>query len=151
MEAFLKKNFKQWHPEFKADPIIKSLIQALKQTEDGDEIDNQIELMGYVNNLNQVTKSEDLKPTYDRLIEKLKQSESITEIIWDAPLQAFIDAKENIKIEIRLMGEPANVRRGIYACKKCKSEETITTQVQTRSADEQLSEFSQCLACGTHF
>lgn len=40
---------------------------------------------------------------------------------------------------------------GILKCGKCKSKKTTYFQLQTRSADEGLTNFCQCLACGNRW
>lgn len=40
---------------------------------------------------------------------------------------------------------------GLLQCRKCKSKKTTYTQLQTRSADEPLTTFALCLACGTRW
>ena len=40
-----------------------------------------------------------------------------------------------------------NKKRGMFTCFKCKSKDCITSQVQTRSADEGLTLFVTCLNC----
>ena len=40
------------------------------------------------------------------------------------------------------------VSHGAFKCRKCKSEKTSYYQLQTRSADEPMTTFVQCLECG---
>lgn len=41
--------------------------------------------------------------------------------------------------------------QGILQCRKCRSKKTTYHQMQTRSADEPLTTFAQCLACGNRW
>lgn len=43
---------------------------------------------------------------------------------------------------------PANAPDGAYTCGKCKSRKTVYTSMQIRSADEPMTNFVKCLACG---
>ena len=38
--------------------------------------------------------------------------------------------------------------KGLFECPKCHSDKTTHTEKQTRSADEPMTVFIQCLACG---
>ncbi len=40
---------------------------------------------------------------------------------------------------------------GIFKCKKCKSKKTSYYQLQTRSADEPMTTFVQCIECDNHW
>ena len=55
----------------------------------------------------------------------------------------FLDQLETGYIET-----PLNVKNGIHVCSKCKKNQTMFYQLQTRSADEPISTFISCCNCG---
>lgn len=42
---------------------------------------------------------------------------------------------------------PIEVQEGVHICKRCKSNRTISFEAQTRSADEAMTVFAQCVKC----
>lgn len=44
--------------------------------------------------------------------------------------------------------DPTKAPDGAYTCGKCKSKKTVYTSIQIRSADEPMTNFVRCLACG---
>ncbi len=61
---------------------------------------------------------------------------------------AYKDIKNKQDIENDRIVNPPEVKKGIYKCKKCKSEKTWSYQLQTRSADEPMTSFITCVDCG---
>lgn len=57
--------------------------------------------------------------------------------------------KEDLLIELVL--KPLVVQNGFVKCIKCKSKNTVSIVVQTRSGDEMATAFVDCLACGESF
>jgi DNA-directed RNA polymerase subunit M/transcription elongation factor TFIIS len=55
---------------------------------------------------------------------------------------AFKALRKQLTIDV------ANAPDGAFTCGKCKSKKTTFYQMQTRSADEPMTCFIQCLACG---
>ena len=47
-----------------------------------------------------------------------------------------------------ILGEKSG---GMYSCRKCKSTDTEFTEMQTRSADEPMTQFHVCNACGNRW
>ena len=79
--------------------------------------------------------------------ESLRRFTSLDDWTWNRPSmseiknQAFI-AEEGLK------NKPVEAVKGLFKCTKCGSEETISSQKQTRSADEPMTIFITCLKCG---
>lgn len=44
--------------------------------------------------------------------------------------------------------KPPHLVKGVFTCKKCKGDEFITDEKQTRSSDEGQTLFCQCVDCG---
>ncbi len=57
--------------------------------------------------------------------------------------------KENLAIELLI--KPLAVQNGFVACIFCKSKNTSSLVVQTRSGDEMATAFVDCAACGRNF
>lgn len=68
----------------------------------------------------------------DSLKEKRKKQE-----------KAIVDSKRS-----DFMIANAKLKDGMYTCSKCKSKKTTFYEQQTRSADEPMTTFVQCLICG---
>nr|WQM87158.1 conserved transcription factor S-II-domain-containing protein [Marseillevirus cajuinensis] len=58
-------------------------------------------------------------------------------------------AKEDLAIELLI--KPPTVQNGFVACIFCKSKNTSSLVVQTRSGDEMATAFVDCAACGKNF
>lgn len=50
--------------------------------------------------------------------------------------------------DLRTTEEPQEVTDGLFQCRKCKKRKTTYYSVQTRSADEPMTNFITCLTCG---
>ncbi len=50
--------------------------------------------------------------------------------------------------ELTNIKNPPKVEKGIHRCNKCKGTETLSYQVQLRSADEPMTTFVKCVGCG---
>ena len=59
----------------------------------------------------------------------------------------LIGAEKDIKRRGVFPYKPNNVGRGLFKCAKCKSDNTSSTQFQTRSADEPCTIFVHCNNC----
>lgn len=59
------------------------------------------------------------------------------------------EERENMLIELVL--KPLAVQSGFVKCIKCKSENTVSIVVQTRSGDEMATAFVDCLSCKESF
>jgi len=59
----------------------------------------------------------------------------------------FKNNDQEFRLEINKLLTPINVVEGIQ-CKRCKSKNTISTERQTRRADEPPTLFVKCLNCG---
>lgn len=81
------------------------------------------------------------------VFQTLTRYQSLNDWMWNHPglhevkNQAFI-AEEGLK------NKPVEAVKGLFKCTKCGSEETISSQKQTRSADEPMTIFITCLKCG---
>ena len=59
--------------------------------------------------------------------------------------------KPQIEAETKRISEqiqPPQVEEGIYTCRKCKSERTVSVSRQIRSMDEPMTVFIKCINCG---
>ena len=66
-------------------------------------------------------------------------------------ISEYMNSKESIWIysdEIVIIDDPITINKIPGRCRRCKSFNTETTDVQTRSADEPMSIRQQCLDCG---
>ena len=62
--------------------------------------------------------------------------------------QALFDkkaAKERANLDLENV---ENLASGLYTCSKCKSDKTVFYSLQTRSADEPMTQYITCLNCG---
>lgn len=59
----------------------------------------------------------------------------------------FEPFKNKRDIENDRMLNPPEVKQGIFQCRKCKSKRTWSYQLQTRSADEPMTNFVTCVEC----
>lgn len=66
-------------------------------------------------------------------------------------LPVFADSVEIEFRDIERRRAGPNLKAGIYKCRKCKSDKTMTLQKQARSADEGMTEITTCFACGYHW
>lgn len=65
--------------------------------------------------------------------------------------QEIIDIENKIEIERHRTINPPHVEEGVHQCKKCKSRKTYSYQLQTRSADEPMTNFVTCADCGNRW
>lgn len=80
-----------------------------------------------------------------RIIEELKKDQTG----WESYLHTDFQHREDMRFkELEI---PIEVEKGIYKCKKCKSDETVSYDLQTRSADEPMTTFVTCTKCGTQW
>lgn len=67
--------------------------------------------------------------------------------VWEAAYQKV--AVRQLRREAPSSAEDAP--EGAYTCRRCKSQKTVYTAVQIRSADEPMTIFVTCLACGKNW
>nr|WNL49868.1 TFIIS domain containing protein [Marseillevirus sp.] len=63
----------------------------------------------------------------------------------------FAEEREKESLAIELLIKPLVVQNGFVACIFCKSKNTSSLVVQTRSGDEMATAFVDCAACGKSF
>jgi len=68
---------------------------------------------------------------------------------WDSIVYKEIKDKKTIENE-RII-RPAKIEKGVYKCRKCKSDRAWTYQLQTRSAHEPMRTFVTCSNCGNRW
>lgn len=83
---------------------------------------------------------------YDKLGELYLMNEILDGANWDS--KVYDNIREKIEIENKRVINPPDVKKGIFKCKKCKSEKTWSYQLQTRSGDEGMTNFITCSNCG---
>ena len=96
-------------------------------------------------------------PENSRVRDALRQGTlSLPKLVQSRPEELFperwAEAFESVALA-RLKKEaasidPASVPDGAFECSKCKSKKTTYYQLQTRSADEPMTNFVNCLNCG---
>lgn len=86
---------------------------------------------------------DDSSPIY-----KLFKVSRIGEIYNDIIFELFyLESKEKEQEVISLIINPPTTEEGDRVCGKCKGKRTISWQLQTRSADEPMTTFVQCVLC----
>jgi len=66
---------------------------------------------------------------------------------WDSSV--FDKARKLEEAELSAIITPPQVVEGVYACVKCKSNKTISTNKQMRGLDESMTVFICCISCGS--
>lgn len=95
-------------------------------------------------------------PRNPGLLERVKSRElSVKAFANMTPPEMFPDIWEDAyaKVAMRQLRreadvDPSKAPDGAYTCGKCKSRKTVYTSIQIRSADEPMTNFVRCLACG---
>lgn len=92
------------------------------------------------------------------LVERIKKGEVKTkdiafcspELLFPSGLWATTLEENKLKEEKRVMAAEKSLKnyRGAFKCGRCKSEKTQYYQLQTRSADEPMTTYANCLNCG---
>lgn len=83
--------------------------------------------------------------SYKDVITSLKNNQTgFSGISWKQ--NQFQDKLETLYIET-----PMNIKNGIHTCGKCKKNQTIFYQLQTRSSDEMITTFICCTNCGNRW
>lgn len=59
-----------------------------------------------------------------------------------------VDIKNKIDIDQDRIVNPPQVEEGVHKCSQCGSKKTWSYQLQTRSADEPMTNFVTCVSCG---
>ena len=57
-------------------------------------------------------------------------------------------AKQKLQMDMEIYRNKLDVGVGVFSCKRCLSKETISLEVQNRSADEQMTVKVTCIHCG---
>lgn len=71
------------------------------------------------------------------------------QLLWNSP--TLLQARQKQEIDIEIMRNKTEVVAGAAKCGRCGSEEVMTAQRQTRSADEPMTNFHRCNACGNRW
>ena len=66
-------------------------------------------------------------------------------ILFENPL--LKSAKDRLDMDMEIYRNNVGVVKGAMDCKKCGSEETLTVEKMTRSSDEPMTLFHNCLSC----
>lgn len=119
-----------WHTDF--DHMYKSKIRSLHYN-----LKNSGDLREAVTNAT-------IKP--DRLVRMTH--EELQPEIWKA-VQAEVERLQNEKFAPVL--DATLIGSGAFVCRKCKSDRTTYTELQTRSADEPMTQHVVCYNCGTRW
>lgn len=90
-----------------------------------------------------------LEETYDYFTTALRNSVPRQKILLQAP--SMKAAQSNQARRIDNLTREGQLKVGLYRCGKCGSKETRSTQKMTRSADEPMTNFITCMACGNHW
>lgn len=64
-------------------------------------------------------------------------------------LDYFSDSKEKYLLEFKINTSEVEIEEGIYTCNKCGKNKTTRIQLQTRGADEPMTNFIRCINCGS--
>lgn len=64
-------------------------------------------------------------------------------------LQYFNDSREKYLLDFKISTSEIEIEEGIYTCNKCGKNKTTKIQLQTRSADEPMTNFIRCINCGS--
>lgn len=93
-----------------------------------------------------------IKYSFNEVYEALtrKKYDTLEEyIFYESPGMKFSRYKS--KIDIEIFKNKIETVPGSFTCGKCQSEETIATEMQTRSADEPMTVFVTCVMCDNHW
>ncbi len=71
--------------------------------------------------------------------------EKMDKYLWKSDVYAEFRNKENIRDEY--LTNPQEIDEGVNECTRCGSKKTISFQMQTRSADEGMTNFIKCINC----
>ena len=63
----------------------------------------------------------------------------------------FNSAKEKYLFNFKLNISEIELEDGIDTCNKCNKNKTLRVQIQTRSADEPITNFIRCINCGNRW
>jgi DNA-directed RNA polymerase subunit M/transcription elongation factor TFIIS len=94
-----------------------------------------------------------------------KSSTFLKEIITDIKKGQFMwkystynNLRDKEIYEYKMITNPIDVKEGIWTCRKCQGKRTVSIQIQTRSADESMTNFIKCytpnlkgIVCGYQF
>lgn len=93
-------------------------------------------------------------PKNPGLLARVRAGSCLKKLVHSSPAEMFPELWEPIYDEVarkqlrkQLTQDIDSVPDGAEACGKCKSRKTVYYQMQTRSADEPMTNFFQCLAC----
>lgn len=90
---------------------------------------------------------EDIKDMDDKEFEVYKENVlDKCKLCWDHKTYENLQNKEQ-EYDIYIQ-TPPEVEEGVLQCKKCKSRQVLSFQVQARSADEPMTTVAKCSQCG---
>lgn len=89
---------------------------------------------------------------YVQGVDFIKQAQSSMDLVFNLPVATIKRAQDNYNLHIKLLKTKPEVRsESVYPCLKCQSKNVISSEKQTRSADEPMTIFFTCLNCGNRW
>lgn len=70
-------------------------------------------------------------------------------VIWDHP--DYEQYRKELDEQDQFSRNPIEIVEGVEKCKKCKSVRVYSYSIQQRSADEGMTTYCSCMACGTRW
>ena len=108
--------------------------------------------MAYLKVLGNLTKFKNKEELNQRLAEGIIKYEEVA-LLGKEELAPTKWAEVNLEKQKEIMKRRDEIKnlKGAFKCGKCKTFKTNYTQVQTRSADEPMTTFVDCLNCGNRW
>lgn len=129
-------------------------VVTVLQTYHGDDItpailDEVYEVVSAMKDLGDSDPNDFLQKLYERANDQEGTHIATTGPVFALPEFAHDLRVRQLDVELRIVGPKR--QEGVAKCPKCKSMSTETTEKQTRSADEGMTEFNVCFQCGHHW
>ena len=82
----------------------------------------------------------------------IANTRAASELMFNLPVSTMKKARDNYQMNIKLLKSKPEVRiDSVFPCLKCQSKNVISSEKQTRSADEPMTVFFACLNCGNNW